>query len=40
VGDVVDCGIVQEAKLKELLEEAKQLSAIFTASQHTARKAG
>jgi four helix bundle protein len=37
---LVDCGIVEEPKIREMLEEAKELSAIFTASQHTARKAG
>ena len=37
---LVDCEIVSEAKLKELLGEARQLSALFTASQKTARMAG
>jgi four helix bundle protein len=37
---LVDRETVQETKLKELLEEARELSAIFTASQHTARKTG
>jgi four helix bundle protein len=33
-----DCGIVAESRLKELQDEAHQLSALFTASQRTARK--
>jgi len=32
-----DCGIVQPKKLESLLAEAHELSAIFTASQFTAR---
>ncbi len=34
---LVDCGIVKGERLNNLLEEARELSAIFTASQHTAR---
>jgi four helix bundle protein len=34
---LVDCGIVKAERLNNLLEEARELSAIFTASQHTAR---
>jgi four helix bundle protein len=37
---LADCGIVSEVKLKDLLEEAHELSALFTASQRTARLAG
>ena len=32
-----DCGIVASERLKDLLSEAHELTAIFTASQHTAR---
>ena len=32
-----DCGIVSEKAVAELLREAHELSAIFSASQHTAR---
>jgi four helix bundle protein len=34
---LLDCEIVPEAKLVELLNEAHELSALFTASQRTAR---
>jgi four helix bundle protein len=34
---LVDCEVVQEKLVSELLKEAHELSAIFTASQHTAR---
>lgn len=34
---LVDCGIVKRERLANLLEEARELSAIFTASQHTAK---
>jgi four helix bundle protein len=34
---VVDCGIVARERLADLLNEAHELSAIFTASQHTAK---
>jgi four helix bundle protein len=34
-----ESGIVSQEKTKELLEEAKELTAIFTASQKTARSA-
>ncbi|MBV8205813.1 MAG: four helix bundle protein [Acidobacteria bacterium] len=34
---LVDAGIVREARLSELLREARELSAIFTASYGTAR---
>jgi four helix bundle protein len=37
---LVDCEIVSQTKLKELLKEAHELSALFTASQRTARLAG
>jgi four helix bundle protein len=33
-----DCGIVPEGRLKELQQEAHELSALFTASQKTARR--
>ena len=35
---LVDCEILQETKLADLLKEARELSALFTASQRTARK--
>lgn len=35
-----DCGIVVPARLKELMNEANELTALFTASRQTARKAG
>jgi four helix bundle protein len=35
-----DCGVVAPAKLKELVKEANELTALFTASRQTARKAG
>lgn len=34
---LIDCEIVPEAKVSELLKEAHELSALFTASQRTAR---
>jgi len=34
-----DCDIVKGEGCKDILKEAHELSAIFTASQHTARKA-
>ena len=34
---LADCGIVKRERLTSLLEEAHELSAIFTASQHTAK---
>ena len=37
---LMDCGIVPERKLKDLLDEARELSALFTASQRTARMTG
>lgn len=37
---LTDCGIVPSERLKELLSEACELSALFTASQKTARRAG
>jgi four helix bundle protein len=37
---LIDCEIVGEAKLKDLLKEGHELSALFTASQRTARAAG
>ena len=33
-----DCEIVSRERLKELTAEAQKLSALFTASQHTARR--
>jgi len=35
-----DCGVVAPGKLKELVKEANELTALFTASRQTARKAG
>jgi four helix bundle protein len=35
---LVDCEIVPEPKLSDLLKEAHELSALFTASQSTARR--
>jgi len=37
---LTDCGIVPSERLKEFLNEACELSALFTASQKTARLAG
>ncbi|HET7207128.1 MAG TPA: four helix bundle protein [Terriglobales bacterium] len=34
---LADCGVVRADRLESLLNEAHELSAIFTASQHTAR---
>jgi len=34
---LIDAGIVKKEKLESLLNEARQLTAIFTASQQTAR---
>jgi four helix bundle protein len=36
---LAESGVVSEEKTKELLEEAQELTAIFTASQQTARSA-
>jgi four helix bundle protein len=33
-----DCGIVSSQRCEDILNEAHELSAIFTASQHTARR--
>jgi len=35
-----DCDIVPRQRCEEILKEARELSAIFTASQHTARRTG
>jgi four helix bundle protein len=35
-----DCGVVGSARLKELVNEANELTALFTASRQTARKTG
>jgi hypothetical protein len=35
---LADCEIVPETKLSDLLKEAHELSALFTASQSTARR--
>ncbi len=35
-----DCGIVPSQRCEDILKEARELSAIFTASQHTARRVG
>jgi four helix bundle protein len=35
-----DCGIVPSQRCEDILKEARELSAIFTATQHTARRAG
>lgn len=35
---LVDCEIFPEAKMRDLLQEAKELLAIFAASQNTAKK--
>jgi four helix bundle protein len=35
-----DCGVVVPARLKELMNEANELTALFSASRQTARKAG
>jgi four helix bundle protein len=35
---MAESGILPEAKLKELLQEARELTAIFTASQNTVRR--
>jgi four helix bundle protein len=37
---LADCGIVRPKKLELILAEAHELSALFTASQHTSRVAG
>ncbi len=37
---LADCDVVSAAKLKDLLQEAHELSALFTASQRTAKLAG
>jgi hypothetical protein len=34
---LMDCAIVSRERLHDLLAEAHELSAIFTASQHTAK---
>ncbi len=35
-----DCGIVSSQRCEDILKEARELSAIFTAAQHTARRTG
>ena len=35
-----DCGIVSTQRCEDILKEARELSAIFTATQHTAKRAG
>ena len=35
-----DCGIVPSQRCEDILKEARELSAIFTASQHTAKRTG
>jgi len=35
-----DCGIVTSQRCQDILKEARELSAIFTATQHTAKRAG
>lgn len=35
-----DCEIVASSRCEDILKEARELSAIFTASRHTARRAG
>ncbi len=35
---LVETGLTSEAKLKSLIQEADELTAIFTAASHTARK--
>jgi len=35
-----DCGIVPNQRCEDILKEARELSAIFTATQHTAKRAG
>jgi four helix bundle protein len=35
-----DCGIVSSQRCEDILKEARELSAIFTATQHTARRTG
>jgi four helix bundle protein len=35
-----DCGIVPSQRCEDILKEARELSAIFTATQHTAKRAG
>jgi four helix bundle protein len=35
-----DCGIVASQRCEDILKEARELSAIFTATQHTARRVG
>jgi four helix bundle protein len=37
---LLDCGVVVPAQLKELIKEANELTALFTASRQTARKVG
>jgi len=37
---LIECDIVSEARLKDLLAEAHELTALFTASRHTAKLAG
>jgi four helix bundle protein len=34
-----DCGIVSSQRCQDILKEARELSAIFTATQHSARRA-
>ena len=35
-----DCGIVTSQRCEDILKEARELSAIFTATQHTAKRTG
>jgi four helix bundle protein len=35
-----DCGIVPSQRCEDILKKARELSAIFTAAQHTARRTG
>jgi four helix bundle protein len=37
---LVDCEMVPEQRMQELLQESKELGALFTASQRTARRSG
>jgi four helix bundle protein len=34
---LIDCEIIPAAKVQDILKEARELTAIFSASQHTAR---
>ena len=35
---LIETGLMEEARLKDLIQETNELTAIFTASSHTARK--